>query len=63
MREKRENKTGFFGVLLALYSGLFLIHITITYMVSGESFPITFFKATGITSILIMWLYGFDKLK
>lgn len=63
MEKGKEKKKSWYSGVLALYSGLFLLHITTTYMQDGQSFPIILFKATGITSLLIMWLYGLDNLK
>ncbi len=63
MEKGKEKKKSWFSALLALYSGLFLMHITTTYLISEQSFPIILLKATGITSILVMWLYGLDNLK
>lgn len=58
MKLKRFFK---FGVL-PIVSGISLMYLTSTVMISEVGFPIILIRAGAIVSLLIMWCYGLNFL-
>ena len=50
-------------IVLPIFSGIGLLHITTTYLHADLGILRLFFRAAVIGCMLMMWCYGLDKLK
>ncbi len=55
-------KKFFKGIVLPIFSGIGLLHITTTYLHADLGILRLFFRAAVIGCMLMMWCYGLDKL-